>query len=62
VKHQIRHKRRKKTVESTIGIKLTPELAKQKGVCIYGEDYPDKCEDQDQDQDQDQDKGKGKKK
>ena len=49
------HKRKKKTVESEIGIKLTPDLAMQKGVCIYGEDFPEKCQDQDQDQDEDQD-------
>jgi hypothetical protein len=62
VKHKVKHKNKVKTVESEIGIMLTPELAKQKDVCIYGEDFPEKCEDQDKDQDQDQDQDKGKKK
>jgi hypothetical protein len=37
VKHKIKHKGKTKDIEKEIGIKLTPELAKKKGVGIYGE-------------------------
>jgi hypothetical protein len=43
VKHKIKHKNKKaKTVESEVGIKLSPELAAKKGLGIYGEDAPEK--------------------
>jgi hypothetical protein len=47
LKHKVKHKGKVKTIESEIGIMLTPELAKKKGVCIYGEDSPEKCKDED---------------
>ena len=41
VKHKIKHKKQKEiTVESEVGIKLTPELAAKKGLGIYGEEDP----------------------
>ena len=51
VKHKIKHEKDKKdkkkvaeetTFESEVGIKLSPELAAQKGVSIYGENDPKK--------------------
>jgi hypothetical protein len=38
VKHKIKHKGKEQTIQSEIGIKLTPELAKKKRVGIYGEE------------------------
>ena len=37
VKHKIKHRGGTKNIESEVGIKLTPHLAKKKGVTIYGE-------------------------
>ena len=38
VKHKIKHKNQKEiTVESEVGVKLTPEFAAKKGLGIYGE-------------------------
>ncbi|MFC1788407.1 thrombospondin type 3 repeat-containing protein [Thermodesulfobacteriota bacterium] len=60
VKHKIKHKKQKEiTVTSEVGIKLTPELAQEKGVGIYGEDSHD---DQHDNQDEAPNPGKGKKK
>ncbi len=36
VKHKIKHKKKEEKIQSEIGIKLTPGLAKKKGVGIYG--------------------------
>ena len=57
VKHKIKHKKQKEiTVESEVGIKLTPELAAKKGLSIYGEDdsYKDKDKDKDKDKPKDE--------
>ena len=62
VQHKIKHKKQKEMIiESDVGLKLTPELALEKGVGIYGEDHNDQGEDQNDDQNDD-DQGKGKKK
>jgi hypothetical protein len=37
VKHKIKHKGKVQTIESEVGVKLTPELAKSKGIGIYGD-------------------------
>jgi hypothetical protein len=36
VKHKIKHKGKTRDIEKEIGIKLTPDLAKKKGVSTYG--------------------------
>jgi hypothetical protein len=45
VKHKVKHKGQQETIESEIGIKLTPKLAKKKGVSIYGEGAQGKVKD-----------------
>ncbi|MCG7851601.1 MAG: hypothetical protein MIO92_03690 [Methanosarcinaceae archaeon] len=63
VMHKIKHKKQKEMIiKSDVGLKLTPELAMEKGVGIYGEDHNDQGEDQNDDQNDDQKPGKGKKK
>jgi hypothetical protein len=37
VKHKIKHKGKNETIESTIGMKLSPRLAKEKRKSIYGD-------------------------
>ena len=58
---KIKHKNKEITFESEVGIKLTPELAAQKGVSIWGEDSKDDLHDN-QDEAPNPGKGKGKKK
>lgn len=58
--HKIKHKKHKDiTFESEVGIKLTPELAQEKGTSIYGDDQGDDNNDQGDDNN---DQGKDKKK
>ncbi len=45
VKHKIKHKNKTMTFESEVGMKLTPELAKKKGLGVYGEDDRRKVKD-----------------
>jgi hypothetical protein len=64
---KIKHKNNKEiTFTSDVGVKLTPELAQEKGTSIYGDDQGENNDDQgqnDNDQGQnDQGQGKGKKK
>jgi hypothetical protein len=40
VKHTIKHNKKVITLDSKIGIKLSKELAKKKGISEYGEEYP----------------------
>ena len=62
VRHKIKHKKQKEiTFTSDVGIKLTPELAQEKNIGIYGEDHNDQGEDQNDDQNDDN-QGKGNKK
>jgi len=49
VKYKIKHKGREESIESEIGVMLTPDLAKKKGVSIYGEEDKDKDKDKDKD-------------
>jgi hypothetical protein len=49
VKYQIKHKGKREKVESEIGVMLTPELAMEKGVSVYGEEDKDKDIDKDKD-------------
>jgi hypothetical protein len=37
VKYTIKHKKKVHTIESSVGVKLTPELAKSKGLTVYGQ-------------------------
>ena len=60
VTHKLRHKKQKEiTFESDVGIKLTPELAQEKGTTVFGDDQGQNDDDQGQN-DQGQDKGKKK--
>ena len=60
ITHKIKHKKNKEiTFTSDVGIKLTPELAQQKGTGIYGDDQGENNDDQGQNDD---DQSKGKKK
>jgi hypothetical protein len=45
VKHKVKHKGKAQTIDSEIGIKLTPALAKMKKVGVYGEEDKDKDKD-----------------
>ena len=45
VKHKIKHKGKRKVLGSEIGVKLSPELAKKKGLGLYGKEIGKKQKD-----------------